>query len=70
MGRPESEETVTFIYKNYKGVVASRKVKPIKIWYGTTQWYKEKQWLVWGYDYHKNDYRDFALKDIKNWDKY
>lgn len=53
-----------FEYVNWEGEKASRKVKPIEIWYGKTEWHPEEQWLLRAIDVEKDAERNFALKDI------
>lgn len=57
-------DVLTFDYINWEGKRGVRNVKPIKIWYGETQFHKEKQWFLKALDIDKNAERDFALKDI------
>lgn len=40
---------------------------PKKIWFGSTEWHKEPQWLMTAMDVEKNEIRDFAMKDIESW---
>lgn len=63
----EPNQSVEIIYTNWRGETAKRRIIPISIWYGNTQWHKEKQWLLKATDSDKNEQRDFALKDIKSW---
>lgn len=60
-------KTIKIIYTNYKNETAERTIQPIKIWFGSTQWHKDEQWLLKALDLEKNAERDFALKDIKSW---
>ena len=53
-----------FEYVNWEGKKATRKVKPIKIWYGKTEWHPKKQWFLKAIDIEKDAERNFALKDI------
>lgn len=53
-----------FIYCNHKGETARRSVKFIKVWYGSTEYYKEPQWLLRGYDLDRRAERDFAFKNF------
>lgn len=61
---------LSFIYKNYKGVTAKRKIEtPAKLYYGSNEWHKEPQWLLEAYDCDKGELRAFALADCKLEDK-
>ena len=53
-----------FEYINWEGKKAIRKVKPIEIWFGKTEWHPEEQWFLKALDIDKNAERNFALKDI------
>lgn len=61
------EKCVEIIYTNYRGQTNTRKIIPEKVWYGSTQWHPEKQWLLDAHDVSKDALRNFAVKDIKNW---
>lgn len=58
---------VEIIYTNYKGVTSTRTVQPIEVWFGNTEYHPENQWLLRAVDIKKNEERNFAMKDIKNW---
>ena len=58
------EKALKFEYVNWEGKRAVRRVKPIKIWFGKTQWHPKNGWLLKALDLDKNEKRDFALKDI------
>lgn len=63
----KDKTVVQFAYLNYKGEFAIRNINPIKIFFGSTEWHKEPQWLLRAYDYDKKAEREFAMKDISNW---
>jgi len=68
MSKNKADKKIVKIkYKNWKGKAAIRTIKPIKIWYGSTQWHSEEQWLLKAKDIDKEAERDFALKDIVKW---
>ena len=58
-------KTVKILYTNWKGEVAWRTVLPRKIWFGSTEWHREEQWLLKALDIEKDPERDFTLKDIQ-----
>ena len=60
-------EAVRFEYMNYRGVVSTRVVKPIRIWFGSNQYHPHPQWIMRALDLERNVERDFALRDISNW---
>jgi len=55
---------LSFIYKNWKGNIDKRTVLPIRLWYGSTVFYKEDRWLLKVIDTNIMEERDFAIKDI------
>ncbi len=67
-----SDETTGIVnirYKNWRGEIAVRRIRPSgKIWFGSTEWHKEEQWLLDAVDVEKDARRDFAMKDILEWD--
>ncbi|WP_458524386.1 WYL domain-containing protein [Paracoccus aminovorans] len=55
---------MTFSYKNWRGESATRRVRPLRMWFGSTEWHSEPQWFLEALDIDKNQVRDFALVDI------
>ncbi len=53
-----------FTYRNYKGIISDRKVIPSSIYFGSTEYHKEAQWLLSGFDLDKMENRVFAVCDI------
>ena len=64
---PKNKKTVKIIYTNYKGETSERKIIPIELWFGSTEYHKEEQWLLKAFDVDKQAERNFAVKDIKVW---
>lgn len=62
-----NEQVVTIVYTNYRGETAERRIIPKKIWFGSTEWHPEEQWLLEALDVDKDEDRNFAMKDIKSW---
>lgn len=58
---------VTFTYKNYRGEIGVRMVRPIMIAFGANSYHPEPQWLLHGFDLNKQAERTFAIKDIRDW---
>jgi hypothetical protein len=60
-----TQQTMTFSYKNYRGELSSRHVRPLgpPRW-GTSEWYPEPQWLLMAWDLDKGAAREFALDNI------
>lgn len=55
---------MTFYYRNYKGICGLRRVQEPRWWYGKTQYHDKMQWLLQAFDIDKQDFRDFAARDI------
>ncbi|MEI6054000.1 MAG: hypothetical protein WCQ49_01390 [Candidatus Saccharibacteria bacterium] len=60
-------KAIRILYKNWRDETAERKIEPIKIWFGSTEWHKEEQWIMTAVDLDRNVEREFALKDILKW---
>ncbi|MEZ2132739.1 MULTISPECIES: hypothetical protein [unclassified Sinorhizobium] len=58
------EPPLTFVYRNWRGEIATRTVRPIRLEYGATDWHPEPQWLLIAWDIEKDAERSFAVKDI------
>ena len=62
-----SEKTVRILYTNYRDETKVRTIIPIKLWFGSTDWHPEGQWLLDAFDIDKYANRSFAMKDIRSW---
>lgn len=54
-------------YTNWKGERRIRKILPIHLWFGKTQWHPKEQWLLQAYDLEDSRIKDFAMSGIKSW---
>ena len=54
-------------YRNWKGETAVRSIIPLGVFYGSSEFHKEEQWLLKVWDLEKSDYRTYALKGISEW---
>lgn len=61
------EEVVAIRYTNYRGETAVRRIVPIAIWFGSTQWHPSPQWLLEAFDLDRDAERAFAVKDVLEW---
>ena len=59
-------EALKFDYVNYRGELSHRRVIVHSVNYGSTEWHIEPQWLLYALDVEKNEFRDFAMKDMSN----
>ena len=51
-------------YKNWQGEIGIRTIIPEKVWYGSTEYHKEDQWLMDVWDVDKDTERTYAMMDI------
>jgi|GEM_PF-2408058 len=51
-------------YTNWRGETAERTVMPQSIYFGSTRWHPEPQWLLRALDMNRLEDRDFALAGI------
>jgi len=63
----DKKKAVKIIYTNYKSETAERTIIPLELWFGSTEYHKEEQWLLKAFDLDKKAERNFAVKDIKSW---
>lgn len=57
-------QPIPMIYRNWRGEVAQRSIRPAGLpYWGTTEWHPEPGWLLPAIDTEKGECRDFALKD-------
>lgn len=52
-------------YVNWKGERRWRVIEPIYIWFGSTEWHPDKQWLLKATDIELRAERDFAITGIQ-----
>lgn len=59
-----SNPPITLTYTNHRGETAQRTIIPKRLWFGSSEWHPEPQWLLTALDVDKDEYRHFALKDF------
>ena len=62
-----SQNVVIIRYTNYRGETADRRIIPIGIRFGSSEWHPEEQWLLDAFDLERAADRSFALKDVLQW---
>lgn len=67
-GSTHQAESVRIRYRNYRGETAIRHIRPQHIWFGSTSWHPQPQWLMEATDLDKGAERSFALADILDFD--
>jgi hypothetical protein len=65
--RLDPRSVVIIRYTNYRGETANRRIVPIGIRFGSTEWHPEQQWLLEAFDLERDAARSFALKDVLEW---
>ncbi len=63
----EKEHPVKVRYVNWRGEEAIRSIIPVDIYWGKTEWHPEEQWILKVWDVEREAYREYSLKDIKEW---
>ncbi len=64
---PFGNHPIKVLYTNWRGETAERLIVPMKIYFGSTEYYKEEQWLLQVWDVERGAQRVYALKEIKQW---
>lgn len=59
--------TVEFEYTNWRGETGNRRVVPMKVFFGQTEYHTTPQWLLKAFDLDKQAIRDFAMVSIRKW---
>lgn len=62
----EKPEILELNYTNYRGENSNRKLLPINVWHGVSDFHKDQgnQWFLKAYDTEGQKIRDFAIKDF------
>ena len=55
---------INFLYTNWRGKYSFRKCKVICVLYGNTEYHKDNQFLLKGFDIEKQEERIYAIKDM------
>ena len=54
---------ITVTYTNWRGETRERRIVPVSIRWGSTDWHPQSQWLLTALDVEKGQEREFALAD-------
>jgi hypothetical protein len=57
-------EVRAFAYTNHRGENGIRVVRPLRLWWGTTEWHPDPQWLLDVWDFQKRATRTYALSEV------
>lgn len=63
----KNAQPINMRYKNWRGEVAVRTVIPQRIYWGSTEWHPNEQWLLEVLEVDKQVTRVFAVADIQEW---
>lgn len=55
-------------YTNWKNQTSKRKIVPIRIFWGFTEYHPDQQWMLEAFDVSKQEIRTFSMKNIHKWD--
>ncbi len=58
---------VEILYTNYKGSAGWRRIIPRRLFFGTSPFHPDEQWLLEAYDVNKKEERTFAMNQIHMW---
>ena len=61
---PADADHLHIFYTNHRGESGERRIIPISVRWGSTQWHPETQWLLRAIDVDKGEEREFAMSDI------
>lgn len=68
--RTPEEAAILVSYKNYRGEISNRKIIPLRIFFGKTEYHPQEQYLLEVWDLDKEDFRTYSLADIESWIKF
>lgn len=63
-------QVVTIDYTNHDKKRSIRKIMPLCLYWGHTEWHPMQQWLLKAWCFEKAAERDFAIADIREWIAY
>jgi hypothetical protein len=58
-------DTIRFHYTNHKLETEWRRAQVERFWYGSSSFHTGDQWFMRALDVDRNEYRNFALRDMK-----
>ena len=60
----DEQPTLRFDYVNHEGKIARRVAEPQEVFFGSTPWHTDEQWVMRAFDREKKAIRFFAMKDM------
>ncbi len=64
---PQTLGVVEVVYTNWEGKTAIRKILPMRLYFGETEYHKGQQFLLECFDVDKQAPRTYAVRDIGKW---
>lgn len=63
-----SGSDLRFTYRNWRGEIRERHALPLTVWFGSTEYHPDPQWLMAAIDLERPDgqTRDFAMRDMSD----
>jgi predicted DNA-binding transcriptional regulator YafY len=61
------DKSVEIIYTNWRGIMAPRRIVPLRVEFENSEWHPDTQWVLYAIDLDKGEERAFAMKDIESW---
>lgn len=58
-------DVIRFNYTNYKLETEWRTAVVDRFWFGSSSYHQGEQWFIRGLDCERNEYRNFALRDMR-----
>lgn len=65
IAKPDTAKAIKVRYKNWRGEVANRTIIPQELYWGTTEYHPQEQWLLKVWDVDRNAERVYALQEIE-----
>jgi predicted DNA-binding transcriptional regulator YafY len=63
----DDAQIVEIEYTNYRGDTSVRRILPLRLWFGSTEWHPSPQWHLDASDLDKDATRSFVLSQIHSW---
>lgn len=54
-------------YTNHRGERRLRRIRPLKLTWGFSEWHEGAQWILLAHCYEKNQSREFAMSGVHAW---
>lgn len=61
---PMQPMSVVLDYTNWKGERRDRRIMPLTLWFGVSEFHDTPQWFIRAMDLERNVMRDFSLSTI------